>query len=112
MDGEKMTAILIVNASSVLTDAEVRAVLPALQKWDDEMLRPAYDLDACAYGFMPQGQLPDPTDNSVYPIFLNRHSTDDGILGWHDDQAGKTFGRVFVGDAIRYGVAWTVTLSH
>lgn len=107
-----MTAILIVNACSILTDAEVQSILPALQRWDDEMLRPSYGLDACTYSFMPHGQLPNPADTSVWPIFLNRHSIDDGVLGWHDDQAGKTFGRIFVGDAMRYGVEWTVTLSH
>lgn len=104
--------VLIVNACDVLTDSEVAAVLPAIQRYDDEILRPAYGLEPCTYDFMPRGQLPDPGDHSVWLIFLNRHSTDEGTLGWHDDQAGKTFGRVFVGDCLRYGVSWTVCLTH
>lgn len=107
-----MTDILIVNASPVLLDGEVSSIIPALQKWDDDYLRPAYGFDRCTYHFMPRGQLPDPNDASVWPIFLNRHSVDPGALGWHDDDSGRVFGRVFVGDCLRYGVSWTVDLSH
>ncbi len=107
-----MTDIVIVNASPVLPDTAVQAILPALQKWDDDYLRPSWGLDRCLYHFLPWGQLPDPNDRSIWPLFLNRHSADDGVLGFHDDLAGQTYGRVFVGDCLRYGVLWTVDLSH
>ncbi len=107
-----MTDILIVNASPVLTDAQVSAKLPALQKWDDNYLRPAWGLDKCTYHFMPRSQLPDINDHSTWPIFINNHSRDPGALGWHDDQAGLIYGRVFAGDCIRYGISEWVDLSH
>lgn len=103
--------ICVVNASPVLSDAEAAAVVPALQKWDDTMVAPAWGFEKCVYSFMPRGKLPGPGDQR-WPIFLNRHSSDPGALGWHDDQIGKVFGRVFVGDCILAGVSWTVDLSH
>lgn len=106
-----MPEIVIVNASSVLTDAEVQAVIPALQRWDDEMLRPAWGFDPCTYSFASRHQMPAPNDPR-WPIYVNRHSTDPGALGWHDDRAGRIFGRVFAGDCLRYGISWTVDLSH
>lgn len=111
-----MTEIIVVNASRVLHDDEVARVIPALQRWDSEMLQPAWGFDPCTYIFMPfhewahevnAGNRP-----AGWPIFLNRHSTDVGVGGFHDDESGNIFGRIFVGDALRYGISWTVDLSH
>lgn len=107
-----MPDIVIVNASPVLTDAQASAPLKAIQTFDDAFLRPHYGFERAHYHFLPRGQLPDPRDASVWPIFLNNHSTDPGVLGWHDFQAGQVFGRCFVGDCIRDGISWTVDLTH
>ncbi len=106
-----MPAIVIVNASPVLTDAEAEAIIPALQIWDDTMLAPAWGFEPCIYSFMPCGELPAPEDPR-WPVFLNRHSIDPGALGWHNDITDKIFGRVFVGDCILDGVSWIVDASH
>lgn len=106
-----MTEIVVVNASRVLTDAEVNAAVKAMQVWDDTMLRPAWGFDACTYSFMPWGELPR-DDDPRWPIYINRHSAELGVGGFHDDQAGRIYGRIFAGDALRYGVSWTVDLSH
>ena len=109
-----MPEIVVVNASDVLTDAEVGSVVPALQEWDDKMLAPAWGLDRCIYSFTPRGQFDGSWDwtDPRWPLLINRHSLDPGALGWHDDRSGRIFGRVFAGDCIRYGVSWTVDLSH
>jgi hypothetical protein len=107
--------IVVVNASTVLTDAEVQAALVGLQSWDDLYLRPSWGLERCVYSFMSLVQLQAgglAAVQGAWPIFLNRHSADPGALGWHTDDAGVTYGRVFVGDCLRYGVSWTVDLSH
>jgi hypothetical protein len=106
--------IVLVNASPVLSDAAVLAVLPALQKWDRDMLAPAYGFEPCRYSFLSWTMYQrEPSRPDEWPIFLNRHSSDASALGFHDDPAGgHVYGRVFVGDCIRYGISWTVDLSH
>lgn len=106
-----MTAIVIVNASKVLRDAEAATVVAALQVADDALLRPAWGFDPCTYSFMPFGQMPAAGDPR-WPIFLNNSSADPSVGGFHDDQSGVIFGRCFVGDCIRYGISWTVDVSH
>lgn len=109
-----MIEIAVVNASNVLTDAEVGAVVPALQEADDTLLRPAWDLPECKYSFVPRDQFDGSWDwtDPRWPLLVNRHSLDPGVLGWHDDRQGRIFGRVFAGDCLRYGVSWSVDLSH
>ncbi len=105
--------IVIVNASRVLTDAEIQAVLPSLQKWDSTMVRPAWGLDAATYSFATMAQFQAGATAGAWPIFVNNHSRDPGAVGWHDRAPdGQPFGRVFAGDCRRYGISWTVDLSH
>ncbi len=103
----------IVNAGSPLPDAEIAAIVPAMQLWDNMMLRPQWGFDPCTYNFMTWAQFEaSPPAPEAWPIFVNRHSTDPGVLGWHDDQSGRVFGRVFVADCIRDGISWSVDISH
>ncbi|HVH77169.1 MAG TPA: hypothetical protein VM755_19815 [Stellaceae bacterium] len=102
--------LAIVNASRVLTNDQVAAVLPALQKQIDRDFLPAWGSRATALQLITAElhQIPD----GAWPIFLNRHSSDPGALGWHTDDGKLIYGRVFVGDCMRYGVSWTVDLGH
>lgn len=105
--------IAIVNASHVLSDAQVVQALPALQTQIDRDFLPPwvahlpdrgpFHLVLSRLGRIPKG---------AWPIYLNRHSTDEGDLGWHTDDGGMIMGRVFVADCMRFGVAWTADLSH
>jgi hypothetical protein len=108
--------IVVVNASGALSDADAAAIVPALQVWDDTMVAPAWGFDKCTYSFITFNELRagalDNIGADVWPLFLNRHSTDPGALGWHTDQTGMVFGRVFVGDCLLYGLSWTVDASH
>lgn len=104
-----MPDIAIVNASQVLSDADVERICEALAAQDGEDFAPAWNLPPATYHFFPFGKMP---DKSMWGIFLNRHSTDPGALGWHDDTAGLVFSRVFVGDDIKYGASPSVTISH
>jgi len=107
-----MTDIVLVQASTVWTDGQAQAVLPGLQAWDDRYVRPAYGLDKCAYHFATFADFRAGRTAGAWPLFLNRHSVEPGVLGFHDDKAAGTFGRVFIGDCIRYGVSPTVDISH
>jgi hypothetical protein len=110
-----MPDIVIVNACDVLTDIEVSSWLTAIQSFDAQAIAPAYGLEPANYSFMPWNDgspaiasIPD----TSWPIFLNKHSTDPGALGWHDDQSSKVFSRCFVGDCIAYKVSPLVDLTH
>ncbi len=108
-----MPDIVLVQASHVLTDAVIIGTLPALSRWDNDFLRPAWGLDRAHYSFATLRQFQDGKTAGAWPIFINNHSRDSGVLGFHDlSPGGVPFGRVFVGDCRRYGISWTVDLSH
>jgi hypothetical protein len=105
-----VTTIAILNASSVLTDAEVAAAIPALQTQISRDFAPIWNIDATLV-FVPAGQAPQAAD-------LVAHLLDDsdqaGALGYHDDDgtAGAPRALIFVKDDIEGGFSWTVTVSH
>lgn len=107
-----MKSVVIVNASSVLADREIKAMIPALQKQVDRDFLPLWGDQAvpATLSFAPIsdiGTLPE----DIWPIFVNKHSTDASALGWHTNE-DRVFGRIFAGDCIKFGISWTVDLSH
>lgn len=104
--------ITIVNASTLLTDDQVWAVVPALQIQYDRDFKPPWGDRVPDVQFEFAGMADIPTlSPDCWPMFLNRHSSDAGALGWHTDE-NKVFGRVFAGDCLRYGIDWAVDLGH
>lgn len=113
-----MKVVYIVNASPILRDTEVSALVKPMQKhfdrdflpiWRDRMVDPDIQV-----AFARMRDIPTlPAD--CWPIFLNRHSTDANALGWHDDDGSqniRTFSRCFVGDCLLMGLNWQVTVFH
>lgn len=110
-----MQSLIIVNGCphNILSDANAKGIVEPLQIQFDRDFLPAWGAMATpvSVSFAPASEIPRlPSD--AWVIFLNRHSTDAGALGWHDDEDGKIFSRVFVGDCLRLGLDWNVTLSH
>jgi len=108
-----MQNVVVVNASPLLTDFEVKAFIPMLQLQVGRNFLPAWRGRATQVqlSFMPANGISTiPPD--AWPIFLNQHSDEPDDLGWHDDRNGKIFSRVFVGDCLKVGLDWGVTLSH
>lgn len=105
--------IIIVNACGLLSDEEVHRVIPALQLQYDRDFKPAWGelVPAVEYQFAPVADIPH-LDPDAWPIFLNKHSQEAGDLGWHTDERRKIYGRVFVGDCMRFGISWTTDLGH
>lgn len=112
-----MRNLFVVNASPILTDAEVKATVGPLQTqidrdflphWHSRVVEPQIKVEFAR----SRDILKLPPD--CWPIFLNRHSNE-SALGWHDDddtQNIRTYSRVFVGDCIQLGLSWQTTLSH
>lgn len=113
-----MKNLIIVNASPLLRDDEISERVGPLQTQIDRDFMPHWQHRVgelqIVVGWARMEDIPNlPSD--CWPIFLNRHSTDVGALGWHDDDPSqniRTYSRVFVGDCMRFGLDWGVTLSH
>jgi hypothetical protein len=101
--------IAIINAATVLTDAEIVPVVAALSRQVREHFAPAYGYDA-ELKFVPRGQ----TSPDGYSQLLILDTSDDAsALGYHDLTAdGKPLGKSFAKSDIDGGYSWTITLSH
>lgn len=93
-----------------LKDAEVAKVVAATQKQIDRDFMPKWIGHSTAVKLVQRAANAIPKD--AWPIYLNRHSSDVGVLGWHTDEGNLIFGRVFVGDCIRYGLHWSTDFGH
>lgn len=104
-----MIHIDIINACTVLTNAEIQAAIPALQKQITRDFYPAWGIKAHLF-FVPKGARP---RAGHWWIAMLDDSDIAGALGYHDLAAGGLpIGKVFAATDQRYGLSWTVTLSH
>jgi hypothetical protein len=101
--------IAVINESTVLTDAEVTPVVPALQQQVSRDFLPAWGVDA-ELRLIPQGQ--QPPAGSWWLVILD-NSDQAGALGYHDlTSEGLPMGKVFAASDLTAGTSWTVTASH
>lgn len=101
--------ISVINESTVLTDADVTPVVPALQQQVTGDFRPVWGVDA-ELTLIPQGQQP-PT-GSWWLVILD-NSDQAGALGYHDlTSEGLPMGKVFAASDLTAGTSWTITASH
>ena len=101
--------IAVINDSTVLTDAQVSKVVPALQKQIDQHAGPPWGISA-TLRFVPKGSAPAPDE---WWLAVLDNSDAAGALGYHDlTDTGLPLSKVFAGSDITYGQSWTVTCSH
>lgn len=101
--------ISMVNNSTVLSDADVAKTISAFQTQVDRDFAPVWETTA-TLKFVPKGQQPGPQD---WIIYLLDNSDQAGALGYHDlTPAGNPIAKVFIKDDQKYGLSWTVTVSH
>ena len=101
--------IQIVNESTVLSDAQVRAAVPAFQTQVRRDFAAAFGIDA-DLSFVPQGTNPDP---SSWMLVILDNSDQANALGYHDlSPSGMPLAKAFAGEDIRNGLQWPVTVSH
>src|SRR5271168_2898153 len=101
--------ISIINASTVLTDTEVRPVVNASQQQVTNDFRPAWGTDA-ELTFVPTGTTP---PIGTWWLTILDDSDQAGALGYHDlTPEGLPIGKVFAGTDLKYGNSWSVTASH
>jgi len=104
-----LPVIVITNASTCLTDAQVEAVLPALQKQVSVDFKAYWELD-CTLSFLPKDQ---PLTPGWWQIVITDNPDQAGALGYHEmTSAGTPLGKIFAKLDLDNGYSWTVTLSH
>jgi hypothetical protein len=101
--------VAVINACSVLTDAQVQPVVPVLQTQVHKDFAPAWGVDA-DLAFVPKGSKL-PADSWWLAILDNSDVA--GALGYHDvTSQGLPLGKVFAATDMQYHLQWTVTASH
>jgi hypothetical protein len=102
-------ALAVENKSTVLTDKEVRAALPALQQQINYDFMPYWNSGARLV-WVQKGSVP-PRGSWVLSILDD--SDQAGDLGYHDVTADNTpLLKLFAKTDIESGASWTVTASH
>lgn len=102
--------IAVVRESNVITDALVKALIPALQT---QIVRDFVPRWGGAGGqlmfFRSRLQAP----KGAYLINLLDNTDQAEALGYHDlDHLGVPYSNVYVADCLRFGLNWSVTVSH
>lgn len=101
--------VAIINSSTVLTDAQVQAAIPALQTQVHRDFAPVWGTDA-DLTFVPSGSTP---PAGAWWLVILDNSDQAGALGYHDVTSdGLPLGKVFAQSDIVNGYQWTVTASH
>ena len=104
-----LPVIAITNASTCLTDAQVAAAIPALQRQVTVDFRAYWDVD-CQLTFLPRGAA---SPDGWWQISVTDNPDQAGALGYHElTSRGTPLGKVFAGLDLQSGGSWTVTLSH
>lgn len=100
--------VVIVNHSTSVSDAEVRAALPSLQRVVTEDLFPIWNT-SCVLRFGDSPLVP-----GEWTITLEDTSIYIGILGYHaiGMKTNQPFGQIFTEVSAGYQTPWTVVLSH
>lgn len=101
--------VSIINASTVLTDAEIGGAIPALQMQVNRDFAPVWGIDADLI-FVPSGKSP---GAGTWWLTVLDNSDQAGALGYHDvTSEGLPLGKVFAKSDLDNGYEWTVTFSH
>ncbi|HMG34590.1 MAG TPA: hypothetical protein VKM94_11680 [Blastocatellia bacterium] len=103
------TKIAVINSSTVLSDNQIQAALPALQTQIHRDFAPAWGVDADLV-FVPKKQKPAP---GMWWLVVLDDTDEATALGYHDvTNQGLPLGKVFAGTDLKFGNEWTVTMSH
>ena len=101
--------VAFTNASTCLTDAQVEAVLPALQQQVSNDFYAYWDVN-CTLTFLPVGE---ELTRGWWQIVITDNPDQAGALGYHEmTTAGTPLEKVFAKLDMQSGCSWTVTLSH
>src|SRR5512135_775495 len=101
--------IAVINASTAVSDDEVRTAAAALQIQVRRDFAPAWGIDA-DLTVVPRGETP---EAGAWWLVILDTSDSAGALGYHDlTPEGLPLAKVFAQSALKLGFQWTITASH
>jgi hypothetical protein len=104
------SGIYVTNASTLVTDAQVKAWTAACARQIVEDVAPIYKRAPVKVAFLSAASH---APAGAWVITVLDDADQAGDLGWHtEDAAGRVYGRVFARPCLDYGVPVSTTLSH
>ena len=104
-----LPVIAITNVSTCLSDGQVEAVIPALQRQVSLDFKAYWEVE-CELTFLPKEK---PLTEGWWQISVTDNPDQAGALGYHElTSRGTPLGKVFAALDLQSGGSWTVTLSH
>jgi hypothetical protein len=104
-----LPVVAVTNASTCLSDTQVSAAIPALQRQVTLDFRAYWGVD-CELMFLTKDE---PLAAGWWQILVTDNPDQAGALGYHElSSRGTPLGKVFAGLDLESGASWTVTLSH
>ena len=100
--------INIVNMSTVLTDAQVQQAIIDIQTQITRDFFPAWGTAATLQFLAKDQKIP----AKNWSVLIMDTSDQQGAAGYHDLNNNLPQGKIFAKDDAKYGLSWTVTLSH
>lgn len=103
-----MTDIAVVNRSTAASDAEIAALVPALQTWVSRDLAPWWAVDATLHFIAGGGDPP----AGMWPHWVLDTSDQAGDIAYHDDSGSLPEMRTFALTSKQCGALLSVDMSH
>lgn len=103
-----MITVAIVNASTVLTDAQLAPIVAALQIQVTRDFAPVWGVDAHLVHVPVKGTPP----AGSWLLLVQDHADQPGALGYHQTQLGLPWGIIGAADDLAAGADPGVTISH
>jgi len=101
--------IAVKNLSTVVTDEEIHAVMPAFQVQMSRDFASCWGMDATLQIVDKKDTLP----KAWWMLGVFDDSDQAGVLGYHDlTISGQPIGKVFARTSVRYAGNWSVPFSH
>jgi hypothetical protein len=100
--------IVVANRSTVLSDADIQAVIPAFQQSADDF-ESVWRLGATRVEF---AGLNDQFPDGSWILEILDHTDTPNAGGYHFDANGRVGGKSFAGDDIAAQSPWTITATH
>jgi hypothetical protein len=104
------SGLYVINKSTLITDAQVKAWTAACARQIREHVAPAYGRAPVKVAFLTSRTH---APAGAWVITVLDDADQAGDLGWHtEDASGRIYGRVFARPCLDYGVPVSTTLSH